>query len=111
MTGRVASKVKTLDRAETRYRVARRGFVRLGAPWEIALCSLDLAALYRAGEQWEKLEVLAADTFQRFRELAADFESITALSLWVDAVQARKGVEAAIEAARQVLAARAERKL
>ena len=73
------------------------------APWELALVSLDLATLYRAGEEWEKLEALAADTFRRFRELAADYEAIAALSLWVDAVQARKGVEAAIEAARQVL--------
>ncbi len=39
----------------------------------------------------------------RFRELAADYEAIAALSLWVDAAQTRRGVAAAIEATRQVL--------
>ncbi len=94
------------DRAETRYSLARRGFVRLDLPWEIALVSLDLAALYRAGERWKELEDLAADTFGRFRELCADFETIGALSLWVDAVQARRGVKAAITAARETVETR-----
>ena len=77
-------------------------------PWETALVSLDLATLYRVDERWEELEDLAADTFGRFRELCADFETITALSLWVEAVQARSGVEAAIATAREVVEARKE---
>lgn len=101
--GRAWLKLRLDRRAEQAFKVARRGFVRLDAPWEIALVSLDLAALYRCWDEWENLEALAEDTFRRFRELAADYESIAALSLWVDAVQARKGVEATIEAARQVL--------
>ena len=94
------------DRAETRFKVARRGFVRLKVPWEIALVSLDLAALYRAWHQWTDLESLAVDTYGLFRELCGDFEAIAALSLWVEAVQNRKGAVAAIDAARQVLEAR-----
>ncbi len=104
--GKIFVRMDRPDRAETRLNLARRGFVRLGLPWELALCSLDLAALYRAGERWAELETLAADTFGRFRELAADFEAIAALSLWVDAVEARRGVEAAITAARETLEAR-----
>ncbi|MCP3959250.1 MAG: hypothetical protein GY719_15475 [bacterium] len=107
--GIVYLKLYQPDRAETRYRLARRGFVRLDLPWEIALVSLDLAALYRAGERWKELEDLAADTFGRFRELAADFEAIAALSLWVDAVEARRGVKAAIAGAREVVIARMTR--
>ena len=77
--------------------------MRLEVPWELALVSLDLAALYRRRGKWDPLEDLAKSTFDHFRELAADYESIAALSLWVNAVEARKGVEAAIEAARRVL--------
>ncbi len=96
-------------RAEQAFKVARRGFVRLDTPWEIALVSLDLAALYRSRSAWKSLEDLAADTFGRFRELCGDFEAIAALSLWVDATQARRGVKAAIGAARETIEARMER--
>ncbi len=104
--GRIYLRMRRPDRAEKRFNVARRGFVRLELPWETALVSLDLAALYRDGERWGELEALAADTFGRFRELAADFEAIAALSLWVDAVEAHRGVKAAIAAARETLEAR-----
>ncbi|MCP3957078.1 MAG: hypothetical protein GY719_04435 [bacterium] len=107
--GKLYQKLNRQDRAETRFKVARRGFVRLEVPWEIALVSLDLAALYRASGQWAELETLAADTFRRFRELCGDFEAIAALSLWVDAVEARKGAAAAIDTARGVLEARSPR--
>ena len=59
----------------------------------------------------EKLEDLAADTCRRFRELEVDHEAIAALSLWLDAVRAQKGATAAIEAARQVVEARAPREI
>jgi len=107
--GKVYQRLNRLDRAETRYKRARRGFVRLELPWETALVSLDHGSLLRAGERWEELEALAADTFGRFRELCADFEAIAALSLWVDAVKARRGAAAAITAAREVLEARKAR--
>ncbi len=104
--GKVYMRLERPDRAEKRFKVARRGFVRLEAPWETAHVSLDLAALYRAGERWQELHDLAADTFRRFRELCGDFEAIAALGLWVDAVKARRGVATAIEGAREVIAAR-----
>lgn len=107
--GRLWLRLDDHDRAETRFRLARRGFDRLGAPWDLALCSLELAALYRAGEEWEKLEDLAEETFGRFRELEADHEAIAALSLWLEAVRARKGAAAAIDAARETLEARMQR--
>jgi tetratricopeptide (TPR) repeat protein len=104
--GKVYLRLDRPDRAEKRFKVARRGFVRLEAPWETALVSLDLAALYRESGRWDELLDLAADTSRRFRELCGDFEAIAALSLWVDAVQARHGVAAAIEGARDVVAGR-----
>ncbi len=96
-------------RAAQAFEVAHRGFVRLDAPREIALVSLDLAAEYRHARRWKELEALAADTFDRFRELCGDFEAIAALSLWVDAVQARRGVKTAIEVARETITTRMAR--
>ncbi|MCP3959661.1 MAG: hypothetical protein GY719_17570 [bacterium] len=107
--GKLLLRLSLDHRGERRLQTARRGFVRLQVPWEIALVSLDLAAVYRARRQWADLETLAADTFRRFRELCGDFEAIAALSLWVDAVEARDGAAAAIEAAREVLEARSRR--
>ncbi len=104
--GKLYMKLHLPGRAERRLKTARRGFVRLEVPWETALVSLDLAALYRARGEWTALAEIAADTFRRFRELCGDFEAIAALSLWVDAVEARKGAAAAIDAARGVLEAR-----
>ncbi len=109
LEGKIYLRMRRPDRAETRLNLARRGVVRLEVPWETALVSLDLAALYCDGERWPELEALAADTFGRFCELAADFEAIGALSLWVDAVEARRGVSAAIAAARETLEARKAR--
>ena len=107
--GRLYVKLCLHHRAEARFRVARRGFVRLEAPWELAFVSLDLAVIHRLCNEWEQLEALAIDTFRLFRELATDFEAISALSLWVDAVEAREGAAAAIDAARKVLEARSPR--
>ncbi len=116
--GSIFLRMNRPDRAEKRFNVARRGFVRLEVPWETALVSLDLAALYRADERWKELETLAADTFGRFCELCADFEAIAALSLWVEAVKTdaagqaiggRRGVKTAIAAAREVVEARKAR--
>ncbi len=104
--GRVWLRLHLERRAEQAYKVARQGFVKLDAPWEIALVSLDLAALYRSWGEWEPLEQLAEDTFDRFCELSGDFESISALSLWLDAVGARQGAQAGIDHARRTLEAR-----
>ncbi len=93
-------------RAEQAFWVARRGFVRLDAPWEIALVSLDIAGIHRLYGQWHELEALAEDTFRRFRELSGDFESISALGLWLEAAQAREGARVAMSDAQQTLQAR-----
>ncbi len=107
--GRVYVKLRLVQRAGRRFKTARKGFIRLEVPWEIALVSLDLASLYRTGEQWELLDTLAVDTFGRFRELCGDYEAIAALSMWVDAVEARQGVSAAIGKAREKVEARRSR--
>ncbi len=80
-----------LDRhAERLFWRARQGFLELGAPFELALVGLDLSELMRREGRWSDLEDLAAETFGRFRLLSADTESIAALSLWMDAVRAKR---------------------
>ena len=93
-------------RAETAYKIAREGFVALKMPFEIALVSLDLGAIYAEHSEWDKLIPLAVETFQRFRVLAADTEAIAALSLWADAVKARKLTDEITTRARQKIEAR-----
>ncbi len=94
-------------RAEQAFKVARRGFVRLRLPWEIALVSLDLCALHRDCDEWPELEALAADTYRRFRALSGNTQAIAALSLCVDAARARLALSAN---ASQELIGQAQRK-
>ncbi len=82
-------------RAEQAFKVARRGFLRLRLPWEIALVSLDLCTLHRDCGEWLALESLAADTCRRFRALSGNTQALTALSLCVDAARARRALSAA----------------
>ncbi len=93
-------------RAEQAFKVARRGFVRLRAPFEIALVSLDLAGLYRFFGQWADLEAVAADTFRRFRELSGDSQAVAALSLWLDGAVMRTLTDETMAEARKTIMAR-----
>ncbi len=98
-----------VERAETAFLRAREGFIQLGAPWEIALVGLELAALYRSLGRWDDLFAIAFDTLQRFRRLSGNTQAVAALSLCVDAAQARSGAAAAIAAAQEIVANRAAR--
>ncbi len=70
------------------------------------LVSLDLAALHRDNGEWPELEVIAADTYQRFRRLSGNTEAVAALSLCVTAARDRRGVDAAIASAQEIITAR-----
>ncbi len=80
-----------LDRhAERLFRRARNGFMNLGAPFELAMASLDLSTVLHREERWPEFEEMAAETYNRFRELSADTEATAALSLWMDGARTRK---------------------
>ena len=83
-------RIKQARDAEHLFRRARRGFLELGAPFELAFVGLDLSELLKREQRWSDLQDLAADTFGRFRLLSADTESIAALSLWKDAVRMKQ---------------------
>ncbi len=88
--GLLLVKIGLMRQAERLFQKARLGFLELAAPFEIALAGLDLSSLYYLDGRWPELESLTVETFTRFRELSADTEAIAALSLWKDAVHARK---------------------
>ncbi len=92
-------------KSERLFQQALEGFQALKMPWLIALVGLDLAALLHLCGDWVELQKIAADTYQRFRLLAADTAAITALSLWNDAVKARQWDEAKLARARRIVAA------
>ncbi len=94
-------------RAERCFQVARGRFIELRAPWEIALVSLDLCLLHQEHGEWPELEVLAADTCRRFRVLSGNTQAVAALSLCVNAAQARLALSAT---ASEELIAQAQRK-
>ncbi len=66
---------------------ARKGFIRLELPYEVALVSLDLGELYLFLQEWPRLKRLAGDTFIIFRSLGAHEEGLAALQLWKSATE------------------------
>ncbi len=97
-----------VDEAENALQRALRGFLILRAPWEIALVRLDLAMLYRSLGRQKELFELALETYQRFRILSGDTQTLAALRLLLDAARTWKGVEAAIVAAQKIIQTRVQ---
>ena len=78
-------------KAERLFRRALEGFEALRLPWENALVGLDLGSLLHLAGDFDDLEKIAGETFLLFRNLSgADTQTLAALSLWVDAVKARR---------------------
>ncbi len=76
-------------RGENRLKKALATFKKFRAVYEIALVGLDLAALYRFQKRWPELEELASEIYTQFLNLREDTETLAALRLWLDAVEAR----------------------
>ncbi len=107
--GKIRFQLSLIDPAERMLRRAREGFARLGAHWELAMVSLDFGIMLRAEERWADLQAIAGDTVDRFCELCFDAEAIAALVLWAEAIEARRGIRAAIVAAQETVADRKAR--
>ncbi len=108
--GRLFIRLGKVDQGEQRYRKALAGLIHFGVPYSIALVSLDLSALLRFAGRWPELEELAADTYQRFRELGEDEEALAALKLWHDAAQARTLTEALITEVKETVQEQMDRR-
>ena len=103
--GILMNKLGFTRRGEMLLANARQGLASLGSPFDVAMVSLDLSALYlREGRIW-KLSVLANETFQMFGELE-DPETLAALRLWYHAAQAEVLTSEMISITRETLLSR-----
>ncbi|MCP3961243.1 MAG: hypothetical protein GY719_25635 [bacterium] len=93
-------------RAEQALKVALRGFVRLALPYEIALVSLDLAALHAFFGEHGTAALVARAAYRHCLALTADDEALAALKLWADAVQADELTDTVAGDARRAVEAR-----
>lgn len=87
--GRIYVRRGSTERAERSYKKALQGFIKFQTPYEIALVGLDLSSLYRFSKRWAELEELAAEIYQRFRDLQEDAEALAALKYWLEGAQGR----------------------
>ena len=89
LEGKLASLKGDLDRAQGAFEEVRTGFETRSMPYDQALVSLDLAAVYLVRERFGALQELAGEMLAVFRALAIDREAIAALFFLQEAVRAR----------------------
>ena len=85
--GILAQKLCAWKRAERLFAKARKGFLELNAPYEMALSSIDLSYHLAYDGRWSELKALATETRTRFSELTDDPAASTALELWQEALE------------------------
>lgn len=91
LEGHIEEKMGRLDRAETALRVARQGFIRLGASFEVAEISLDLARIYlRQQGRTAKLKQLVAEVLPIFESRSLHDAALGALLLFRQAVESEQ---------------------
>jgi tetratricopeptide (TPR) repeat protein len=76
---------------------ARRGFLSEDTPYEVALVSLDLAALYAEQGRTAELRQLAVEMVPVFSSRQIHREALAALSYWKQAVEAETARERLLE--------------
>ena len=90
LEGKLASLKGDLDRALGAFEEVRTGFEARSMPYDQALVSLDLAAVYLHRERFGELLELAGGMLAVFQALAIDREAIAALFFLQEAVKARR---------------------
>ena len=89
LEGKLASLQGDLDRSLGAFEEVRTGFEARDMPYDQALVSLDLAAVYLHRERFGELLELAGGMLAVFQALAIDREAIAALFFLQEAVKAR----------------------
>jgi len=110
LEGLILVRLGLTRRGEVLLRQARQGFVELGAPFEMALVSLDLARLYCDEGAMEDLLAVATETFDRFHALCPDPEARNALVLWRRAIARRALTDKILRKVREILCRRCWRR-
>ena len=93
MAGKIAYGLGQEKEAETLYLTARQSFLSEDIPYEVALVSLDLAALYANQGRTEEMKRLAAEMMPVFSSLQIHREALAALTFWKQAVEAETSHE------------------
>lgn len=88
VAGKIARGLGQERKAEALFLEARRSFLAEDVPYEVALVSLDLAALYAKQRRTDELKRLAAEIVPVFSSRLIHREALAALAFWKQAVEA-----------------------
>ena len=88
IAGKIALGLGQEKEAETLFLDARQRFLAEEIPYEVALVSLDLAALYAKQGRTEEMKQLAEEMMPVFSSLQIHREALAALTFWKQAVEA-----------------------
>ena len=95
LEGKLAHLQGDLERGRDAFREVREGFVARSMPYDVALVSLDLAAVYLKLERYADVLRLAGEMVAIFRSLQIDRETIAAL-FFLEQAAATRGVSLAL---------------
>lgn len=86
--GKIARGLGQTERAEALLRAARAGFLTQDLPYDVALVSLELAALCAGQGRTAEVRQIAAEMLPLFSSRQIHREALAALTLWCRAVEA-----------------------
>jgi len=102
LEGMIMIRFGSTRRGEAALMSARRSFIEMEAPFDMALVSLTLGKYLSQTKQFEELRALANETQKLFSVFCADRQANRALALWKEGVAARafsaRGFETAWQA-------------
>ena len=88
LQGMIMIRFGSTRRGEAALVAARRGFVEMEAPFDMALVSITLGRYLRDSRQFSQLQTLASETRQLFAALCPDERAKRALAIWNEAISA-----------------------
>jgi hypothetical protein len=104
VAGKIARGLGQDREAEELLLEARRSFLAEDVPYEVALVSLDLAAIYAQQGRTDELKRLAAEMMPVFSSRQIHREALAALLYWTQAVETETARERIAELAASVAA-------
>ncbi|MEM7352472.1 MAG: tetratricopeptide repeat protein [Acidobacteriota bacterium] len=103
LEGMIMIRFGSTRRGQAALEAARRGFIAIGAPFDLALVSLVLGRYLRQSHQVNELKALAVETQHQVRLICSDKQTNEALMIWKEAVLTRARASESFNAAWQVV--------
>ena len=88
LQGMIFMRFGSTRRGEAAFHAARRGFLEIGSPFDMALVSLDMARYLHQNRQYAEMKALAIETRQIFSSQCTDQKANQALNVWKEAILA-----------------------